>query len=124
MDTNKKWNVLFIKDDESLFDSNTNAFDQLFNKVNKVVDSDKVPSLLQSDTYDIVISDLTINPNKILLLKQIKDKNPKQTIFALVAPQDSDKLYKIADLNINAFELIPEQFDIALEEIAKFNPYE
>ena len=64
------------------------------------------------------------NPIYIAPKKQIKDKKPEQTIFAMVAPKDTDKLYGIADLGIHAFELTPEQFDQALQTIAQLNPYE
>ena len=64
-----------------------------------------------------------MEPEEIAFLKQIKDKKSKQTIFALVSPKDTDKLYGIADLGINAFELTPDYFGQALEQIAKFDPY-
>lgn len=124
MNTEKKWNILFIKEDKSLFDSETKIFTQLFNKVDKTIGTEKVFSLLNSSEYDMIIADISVDPEGVVLLKQIKDKTPKQTIFALVSPKDTDKLYKIANFDINAFELIPEQFDQALEVIANFDPYE
>ena len=124
MNTEKKWNILFIKEDKSLFDSETKMFTQLFNKVDKTIGTEKVFSLLNSSEYDMIIADISVDPEGVVLLKQIKDKMPKQTIFALVSPKDTDKLYKIANFDINAFELIPEQFDQALEVIANFDPYE
>ena len=124
MNTEKKWNILFIKEDKSLFDSDTKILTQLFNKVDKTIGTEKVLSLLNRNEYDMIIADISVDPEGVVLLKQIKDKTPKQTIFALVSPKDTDKLYKIANFDINAFELIPEQFDQALEEIANFNPYE
>jgi len=57
-------------------------------------------------------------------MKQLIDLKPEQTIFTLVSPKDTDKLYGIADLGIHAFELEATQFDQALEMIAQFNPYE
>ena len=124
MSVNKKWNILFIKQDKSLFDLDTEAFHQLFNTVDKALLGEEVFALIDSNAYDIIIGDITVDPEAVVLLKQIKAKNSKQTIFALVAPKDTDKLYKIANLDINAFELTPEQFDQALEAIAEFNPYE
>ena len=124
MNTNKKWNLLFIEDDRSMFDSGTKMFTQLFNKVDKVLGKEEVLRLFDSNQYDIVLADISVEPETVGLLKQIKDKKPEQTIFALVAPKDTDKLYGIADLGINAFELTPGQFDQALEQIAMFDPYE
>jgi DNA-binding response OmpR family regulator len=123
MNTDKKWNLLFIEDDRSMFDAGTKMFNQLFNKVDKVLDKEEALKLFDSNQYDIVLADLSVEPEGVGLLKQMKDKKSEQAIFALVAPKDTDKLYGIADLGINAFELIPIQFDQALEQIAMFNPF-
>ncbi|WP_373032279.1 response regulator [Sulfurovum sp.] len=124
MSTDKKWNLLFIEDDRSMFDSGTEMFNQLFNKVDKVLGKEEALKLFDSNQYDIVLGDISVEPEGVGLLKQIKDTKPKQAIFALVSPKDTDKLFGIADLGINAFELSPLQFDQALEQIAMFDPYE
>lgn len=124
MNTAKKWNILFIKDDRSMFDSDTKIFNDLFNKVDKVLGKEEALRFFNSNQYDIVLADLSVEAEGVGLLKQMKDNKTEQVIFALVSPEDTDKLYGIADLGINAFELIPEQFDQALEQIAIFNPYE
>ena len=123
MTTGQKWKLLFIKDERSMFDSDTKAFDQLFNRVDKVIGREEALKLFEANSYDIVLSDLSVEPEEAAFLKQIKDINSKQTIFALVSPKDTDKLYGIADMGINAFELTPEYFDQALEQIAAFDPY-
>ena len=124
MNTNKKWNLLLIGDDKSMFDSDTKMFNQLFNKVDKVLGKEEALKLSDANQYDIIIGDISVEPESVGLLKQIKDKKPEQAIFALVSPKDTDKLFGIADLGINAFELTPIQFDQALEQIAMFDPYE
>ena len=124
MNTVKKWNLLFIQDDRSMFDSDTKMFDQWFNNVDKALGKEEALKLFDTNNYDIVLGDLSVEPESVGFLKQIMDKKPKQCIFALVSPKDTDKLYGIADLGINAFELTPEQFDQALEAIAEFDPYE
>ena len=124
MNIDKKWNVLFIKDDESMFDSDTKFFDSLFNKVDKALGRAGALKLYQSNNYDIVIGDISVRPEEVAFMKQLIDLKPEQTIFTLVSPKDTDKLYGIADLGIHAFELDPTQFDQALEMIAQFNPYE
>lgn len=124
MNTDKKWNMLFIKDESSMFDAETKVFDHLFNKVDKVLGKEEALKFFDANVYDIVMGDLSVEPEGVAFLKQIQDIKPEQTIFALVSPKDTDKLYGIADLGINAFELTPEQFDQALETIAEFDPYE
>ncbi len=124
MNTDKKWNVLFIKDDNSMFDSDTKMFNKLFNQVDKVLGREGALKLFESNNYDIVIGDISVRPEEVAFMKQIIDIKPEQTIFALVSPKDTDKLYGIADLGIHAFELTSIQFDQALETIAQFNPDE
>lgn len=120
----QKWNVLFIAEDQSLLDSNTAVFDQMFHKVDKVLGTNEALKYIDSNQYDMVISDICVEPLEgIILLKEIKEKKPDLTIFALVTEQDADKLYLIANLGIHAFELSPSDFDLALEQIANFDPY-
>lgn len=120
----QKWNILFIAEDKSLLNSNTPIFDQMFHKVDKVLSNNEALKHIDSNQYDMVISDISVEPMEgIILLKEIKEKKPDQTIFALVTEQDSDKLYLIANLGIHAFELSPDDFELALEQIASFDPY-
>jgi len=124
MKTDKKWNLLFISDERSLFDLETEMFGELFQNVDIVNDKESALMAFKNSEYDIVLSDLSIEPEKVALLKQMKDLDSTKALFALVSEKDSDKLFSIADLGINAFELTPEQFEQALEAIAEFNPYE
>ena len=120
----KKWNVLFIEENKSLFDSNTKTFNELFNKIDKVQDSDEALKLIDNNHYNILICDLSEDfLNGIRLLKLIKHRKPKIALFALVTEKDSDKIFGVADQGIHVFELSPEQFDLALEEISRFNLY-
>lgn len=121
MSKNKNWHVLFIKDERSAFDADTQKFDQLFTKVDKVSDRDEALRLAESTHYDIIISDLSVEPEAVGLLKKIKDAKQTQEIFALVLEKDRDKLYGISDMGINAIELSPEQLDEALDALAELD---
>lgn len=124
MPSTKKWNVLFIAEENSQLDSNTPMFNQAFNKVDKAQSNDETLKYLDTNHYDMVISDISVEVMEgIIFLKEIKEKKPNQVIFALVAQKDTDKLYLIANLGIHAFELSPTDFDLALEQIANFDPY-
>jgi len=120
---NKKWNILFIKDDRSTFDLTAEVFNSLFYKVDMTSSKEESLELFNNNSYDIVIRDISIEPEGVAFLKQLIDIKPEQSIFALILPKDTDKLFSIADLGINAIELTPEQFDQALETISQFNPY-
>lgn len=123
MQSQKKWTLLLIQDNESEFNMNTDAFEHFFTKVDKTVGREDALKRYENGSYDIVLSDLSVHPEELGFLKQIKDINEKQCIFAFVAPQDENKLYSIADLGINAFMLTPDQLEAALEAIADFDPY-
>ena len=123
MATEKKWTILFIKDGSSQFDTTNQAFSALFKSVDFVEGRQEALDFFDIKTYDIVIGDLSQEPEELGLLKQLQDKKTKQCIFAFVDPKDTDKLYGIADLGINAFELTPDQLTQALETIAEFDPY-
>ncbi len=122
MNRDKKRNLLFIQDERSKFNAETKMFNTLFNRVDKVLGKEEALRLFNANDYDIVLSDLSVEPEGAGLLKQMKDLKSEQIIFALVSPKDTDKLYGIADLGVNAFELTPEYFDQALEQIALFDP--
>jgi len=120
----KKWKILFIKDNQSLFNTGNKLFTTLFDTVDFVQGREEALKSFDANSYDIVIGDLSVDPKELGLLKQLQDKKPGQCIFAFVAPKDTDKLYGIADLGINAFELTPDQLEQALETIVDFDPYE
>lgn len=124
MSRDKKWTVLVIKDKESLFDMGSKSWSELFKSVDFSQGREETLKFFDTKSYDVVIGDLSVNPNELGLLKQLQDKKAKQCIFAFVAPKDTDKLYGIADLGINAFELTADQLNQALETIAQFDPYE
>lgn len=122
MDTNKNYTLLYIKDEASQIDSTTNKFQELFKNVDIANNNEEASNLTEQNKYDVILSDLTVDPERVVLLHQINDKDKKQIIFAILSPKDNDKLYKIANVGINAFELEPEQFEQALELVSQFEP--
>lgn len=123
MNTDKKWNILFIEDENTEFDLNTKMFNELFNKVDRVLGREDSLKLFNTNEYDMVIGDLSKAPENIAFMKQLQDIKPKQSIFVFVDEIDTDKVYGFADMNINAFIISADQFEAALEELAKFDPY-
>lgn len=122
---NKKLNVLFIKDDKSMMDSDSKMFTELFNKVDKAVDDHKALKLIFANEYDIVINDISVNPiDGITFSKQIKQNKPEQNIVTLVSLKDEDKIGGMIEAGIHSFVLSPEQFDQALEAIANMDANE
>ncbi|MEA1880058.1 MAG: hypothetical protein U9N11_05400 [Campylobacterota bacterium] len=121
---NKKWNILFIEEENSQFKLDTATLNRLFNVADVAKGKASTLKFFNANIYDMIICDLSVEPRGAGFLKQLKDQKADQTIFALVSPKDTDKLYGIADLGINAFELTPDQLTQALETIAEFDPHE
>lgn len=116
----KKYNVLFIKGEGSLLDTTSQTFDAVFNKVDKAPDTHKALKLVHSNAYDIVIHDATVDHiNGVTFVAQIKKMKPEQAIVALVSLENENKLQAIIDLGVNVFVLTPEEFNPALEAIAR-----
>ena len=95
---NKKWNILFIKDNKSMLDSDSKMFSELFDKVDKALDTNKALKLIYANQYDIVIHDISVDPIEgTTFIKQIKQMKPEQVIVALVSADDEEKIGGLID---------------------------
>ena len=123
MSSDKKMDLLFIKDDKSMFDSNSEMFKVLFDKVEVVSDENKALKFISKNPYHIVINDVTVHPiDGITFVKQIKQLKPELIVAALVAPEDEDKIGGLIEAGVHSFVLEAEQLDQALEVIAQMKP--
>ena len=120
MPISKKYDLLFIKDAKSDFDSNSQMFAKLFNNVDKVLDNAEGLKLLEKNQYDIIIKDISMDfLEGSAFVKQLKEMKPKQEVIALTALDDEGKLSEMIDLGIHFFLLTPVDFDQALEAITQ-----
>ncbi len=118
----KKYNILFIKDENTLFDYETVAFQELFASVESVVGEQKALKLIYKNSYDVIVNDLTVEVlDGITFMKQVKEMKPEQEIVTLVAPKDEENIGDLMEAGIHTFVLTPEQFDQALETIAQID---
>ena len=123
MSSDKKMNLLFIKDDQSMFDVGSDMFKVLFDKVEIVNDTNKALKFISKNPYHIVINDVSIHPiDGITFVKQIKELKPELIVAAFVAPQDEDKIGGLIETGVHSFVLEAEQLDQALEVIAQMKP--
>lgn len=124
MSQDKKWNILYIKDEKTMLDSGSKMFSELFNKADIAADRHKALKLIFANEYDIIINDISTDPiNGTMFIKQIKQMKPEQVQVALVSASDEEKIGGLIDMGVNSFLLLPEQLDLALEAIADMNPY-
>lgn len=123
MSDDKKMDLVFIKDDASMFDLDTEMFKTLFDKVEIVADTNKALKFISKNPYHIVINDVSVHPiDGITFVKQIKQLKPELIVAALVAPEDEDKIGGLIETGVHSFVLLPEQLDQALEVIAQMKP--
>jgi DNA-binding NtrC family response regulator len=123
MSDDKKMDLVFIKDEASMFDTDTEMFTTLFDKVEIVNDTNKALKFISKNPYHIVINDVSVHPiDGITFVKQIKQLKPELIVAALVAPEDEDKIGGLIETGVHSFVLIPEQLDQALEIIAQMKP--
>jgi len=123
MSNEKKMNLVFIKDENSAFDVNTQMSKDLFDKVEVLSDENKALKFISQKPYQIVINDVSVHPiDGITFVKQIKELKPELIVAAFVAPQDEDKIGGLIESGVHSFVLEPEQLDQALEVIAQMKP--
>ncbi|QSZ40766.1 response regulator [Sulfurimonas aquatica] len=121
---NKKWNILFIKDENSIFDTSSDVFADLFNKADVAPDRHKALKLIFANEYDIIIQDIGTDPiYGTTFIKQIKQMKPTQVQVAFVLTSDEEKIGGLIDLGVNSFLLEPQQLPLALEAVSQMNPY-
>ena len=123
MGSDTKMDLLFIKDEKSMFDLSTKMFGELFDKVEVVSDTNKALKFISKNPYHIVMSDITVEPiDGITFVKQIKELKPELIVAALIAPHDEDKIGGLIESGVHSFVLTPEQLDQALEVVAGMKP--
>jgi len=122
MNSHKKHNLLFVEDYKSPFNTTTEHLEKFFDKVDKVTYHDEALHLFTTNSYDIVVYDISMSPEKVKLIKQLQDIKSMQSIFVLLQESSEDHAFGLSQLGVNVVLLTPEQLDEALENIALFNP--
>ncbi|MDF1874476.1 response regulator [Sulfurimonas sp. SAG-AH-194-I05] len=116
----KKYKVLFITEEKSMLDSNSKVFNEVFITTDKASNEDEALALIDENTYDIVINDVSVDiSNGTSFMKKIKEIQKKQEIVALASLNDEGKLAEMVDEGIHAFLITPKEFNHALEAIAQ-----
>jgi DNA-binding response OmpR family regulator len=120
MSTIKKRDILFIKDENSEFDTNSSKFGELFNRADIALDKHKALKLIYANDYDMLIHDITVDyTDGFTFVKQIQQMKPTTAIFAFVAPKDEPLLGELMELNVDAYLLNPEDLTPALEHLSE-----
>jgi len=123
MSNDVKMNLVYIKDENSKFDVNSDMCKTLFDKIEIISDENKALKFISKNSYEVVISDVSVHPiDGITFIKQIKVLKPELIVAALVSSKDEDKLGGLIERGVHSFVLEPDQLDQALEVISKMLP--
>ncbi len=123
MNVTKKKNLLYVQDPKSAFNTSTDLLKTLYNNVDIVSYYDEALHLFNTNTYDIVLYDISMHPQKIKFIKQIQKIKSMQPIFTLLLDSAEDLAFGLSQLGVNVVVIDPSYFDEALENIATFNSH-
>ena len=122
MNKDNKQSLLYVENKKSPFNETPALLEELFSKVDKVSYYDEALHLFRNNTYDIVLYDISMNPEKVKFIKQIQKEKSTQPIFTLLQDTSEDFAFGLSQLGVNVVVIEPSQFDEALQNIATFNP--
>ena len=122
MNREKKHDLLFIEDYKSPYKTTMQHLEKLFKQVDKVTYHDEALHLFKNNNYDIVVYDISMQPEKVKLIKQLQDIKSMQPIFVLLQESTEDHAFGLSQLGVNVIILTPEQLNEAFENIALFDP--
>ncbi len=119
---NKKYSVLFIKDEKSKLDADFKTFVELFSTVDQALSETEALKLISANKYDIILNDISVDfLSGTAFVKQLKEMKEEQEIVILASPDNEGKLAEMVDLGVHAFLLTPVDFEQALEVISKMD---
>lgn len=118
MNEKKKPVVLFIKEENSLFDTNIEAFDTLFESADIAIGTNEALTMVDRKKYTLIINDMTVDAMAgVKLLKHLIQMKPNIRKVGLMSAKDENRLGELMVIKINAYVLEPEQLPQALEAI-------
>ena len=103
---NKKYSVLFIKDEKSKLDADFKTFVELFSTVDQALSETEALKLISANKYDIILNDISVDfLSGTAFVKQLKEMKEEQEIVILASPDNEGKLAEMVDLGVHAFLL-------------------
>jgi len=104
MEHTKNLAVLYVEDDLQLRQSTNEMWEMLFKKVDLAADGQEGLDLYQANTYDIVITDISMpNMDGLELITEIFKLNDAQKVIVLSAHNDTKYLLQMIELGISNF---------------------
>ncbi|RBQ30374.1 response regulator [Arcobacter sp. FW59] len=122
----KKFNVLYLEDDDSLLKHTTDVLEDFVQNIYSVKTTVDAMKILLEKKVDVIISDILLeNENGINFLKYIKSKNIKIPTILTTAHTDTNYLLEAIKLKvenyivkpINIQELLDSLYDVLLPKV-------
>ncbi len=120
IERSKKFNVLFVEDDDALRESTANLFSTFFATVVTAVNGKEGLEKFKQRDWDIVISDLNMPVmNGLEMVREIKRKNPEQVVLITSAHDEAPYLLDLIDMGIDNFIVKPLDIEKLLQVVEK-----
>ncbi len=112
--------VLYIEDDNELRENTSIFLNDIFLKVDEAEDGQIGLNMFRQNSYDIVITDLTMpNIDGISLIRIIKKESPTQAIVITSAHNESKVFLEAILLGVDGFILKPMNFTFFVSTLSK-----
>ncbi len=116
----KKFNVLYVEDEEQMRESLMAYLVKIFKNVKTAKDGQEGLELYRHEKFDIVITDIQMpNLNGIEMAKKIKELNHKQEIMIVSAYTEINYFIESIKIGISGYIIKPVDFSQMNEEIYK-----
>ena len=109
--------ILLAEDYKELHDSLIRTLTSLFKRVDGAYDGAQAIELYKKNSYDLVLSDISMpNIDGLELSKRIKEQNPQQNIIILSAHKDAEYLHQLINIGVRRFIQKPVSLEKLIEE--------
>lgn len=104
----KKYNVLYVEDDENIRNPTRKLLEKFFNTVDVASNGNEGLNIYKEKQHDLIFSDIKMPVmNGIELVKAVKDLNPDQNIIIISAYDESAYLMELINMKVEQFLLKP-----------------
>ena len=112
MQKTKKFNILYVEDDEVVREQMVMILKMLFNKIDVAENGEEALEEYKNNKYDLIITDITMpKMNGLELSKEIKKINPNQKIILISAHREDEFIKEAKNIGINGFIFKPIELD-------------
>jgi len=116
----KTLKVLYVEDDVVIAKEIQKLLSKLFHNITYVEDGEKGLNAYKKETYDLVITDISMpNMDGISMIQEIKKLNKDQIVIVISAYNDSEKLTKLINLGVDRFIMKPLNINLFLHSVSK-----